>query len=218
MTDLENKSKIVSLSSSFQSLASILVHLSLSLFVGSIIILELSSVRPQWTWCSLSNSFLLLFTSTYVCPSFLFSPVYSFVCSFLCWLSRLLLSTRLSVRLHMHSFLLVFPFIPWFGSQFLVFFHLFAQLIFLHFSVHVFIFSLPQSFLPSITRFFIQVRSLIRSLICSFVRSFVRSFICSCVRAFLRLFMRSFVRACVFSFFRSFLCSFIRSFVRAFVS
>ena len=166
MTDLENKSKIVSLSSSFQSLASILVHLSLSLFVGSIIILDLSSVRPQWTWRSLSNSFLLLFTSTYVCPSFLFSPVYSFVCSFLCWLSRLLLSTRLSVRLHMHSFLLVFPFIPWFGSQFLVFFHLFAQLIFLHFSVHVFIFSLPQSFLPSITRFFIQVRSLIRSLIC----------------------------------------------------
>ena len=214
MTDLENKSKIVSLSSSFQSLASILVHLSLSLFVGSIIILELSSVRPQWTWRSLSNSFLLLFTSTYVCPSFLFSPVYSFVCSFLCWLSRLLLSTRLSVRLHMHSFLLVFPFIPWFGSQFLVFFHLFAQLIFLHFSVHVFIFSLPQSFLPSITRFFIQVRSLIRSLICSFVRSFVRSFVlafvrsfvCSCVRLFVRLFVLSFVPL----FVHSFVCSCVR--------
>ena len=214
MTDLENKSKIVSLSSSFQSLASILVHLSLSLFVGSIIILELSSVRPQCTWRSLSNSFLLLFTSTYVCPSFLFSPVYSFVCSFLCWLSRLLLSTRLSVRLHMHSFLLVFPFIPWFGSQFLVIFHLFAQLIFLHFSVHVFIFSLPQSFLPSITRFFIQVRSLIRSLICSFVRSFVRSFVlafvrsfvCSCVRLFVRLFVLSFVPL----FVHSFVCSCVR--------
>ena len=93
LTDLENKSKIVSLS----------VHLSLSLFVGSIIILEVSSVRPQWTWRSLSNSFLLLFTSTYVCPSFLFSPVYSFVCSFLCWLSRLLLYTRPST----HAFVLV---------------------------------------------------------------------------------------------------------------
>ena len=111
-----------------------------------------------------------------------------------------------------HAFVLVgfFPFIPWFVSQFLVFFHLFAQLIFLHFSVHVFIFSLPQSVLPSITRFFIQVRSLIRSSARSFVRSFVHLFLRSCVP--------SFVHAFVCSFFRSFLCSFIRSFVRAFVS
>ena len=115
-----------------------------------------------------------------------------------------------------HAFVLVgfFPFIPWFVSQFLVFFHLFAQLIFLHFSVHVFIFSLPQSVLPSITRFFIQVRSLIRSSARSFVRSFVHLFLRSCVPSF----VHAFVCSCVCSFFRSFLCSFIRSFVRAFVS